>query len=44
MVYQFHREGFDLPAGAELMASADKYPNQAFRFGDNAGAFSSMLN
>lgn len=36
MVYQFHREGFELPAGAELLASADKYPNQAFRYGENA--------
>ena len=36
MVYQFLREGFDLPVGAELMASADKYPNQAFRYGENA--------
>jgi GMP synthase (glutamine-hydrolysing) len=30
MVYQFHREGFDLPRGAELLATADAYPNQAF--------------
>lgn len=36
MVYQFHREGFDLPAGAELLASASTYPNQAFRYGENA--------
>lgn len=36
MVYQFHREGFDLPAGAELLASGSIYPNQAFRYGDNA--------
>lgn len=38
MVYQFHREGFDLPGGAELLATADAYPNQAFRYGDNAWA------
>lgn len=38
MVYQFHREGFDLPAGAELLATADVYPNQAFRYGENAWA------
>jgi GMP synthase (glutamine-hydrolysing) len=38
MVYQFHREGFDLPGGAELLATADVYPNQAFRYGDNAWA------
>lgn len=39
MVYQFHREGFDLPNGAELLATANgPYPNQAFRYGDNAWA------
>jgi len=38
MVYQFHREGFDLPRGANLLATADVYPNQAFRYGDNAWA------
>ena len=36
MVYQFHREGFTLPSGATLLASAQNYPNQAFRYGDNA--------
>lgn len=36
MVYHFHREGFDLPAGATLLATADDYENQAFRYGDNA--------
>lgn len=36
MVYQFHREGFSLPSGATLLASAETYPNQAFRYGDNA--------
>lgn len=36
MVYQFHREGFDLPTGAELLATAETYPHQAFRYGDNA--------
>ena len=38
MVYQFHREGFDLPAGSELLATAEAYPNQAFRYGENAWA------
>jgi GMP synthase (glutamine-hydrolysing) len=38
MVYQFHREGFDLPHGAELLAKGDAYPNQAFRYGENAWA------
>ena len=32
-VYQWHREGFDLPAGATLLATADGYPNQAFELG-----------
>ncbi len=36
MVYQFHREGFSLPGGAELLATAEHYPNQAFRYGPNA--------
>ncbi|RUM98390.1 glutamine amidotransferase [Pseudaminobacter arsenicus] len=38
MVYQFHREGFSLPAGATLLATAETYPNQAFRYGENAWA------
>lgn len=36
MVYHFHKEGFDLPRGAHLLASGETYPNQAFRYGDNA--------
>ncbi len=36
MVYQFHREGFSLPDGATLLASAEAYTNQAFRYGANA--------
>jgi GMP synthase (glutamine-hydrolysing) len=36
MVYQFHREGFTLPDGATLLATAETYPNQAFRYGRNA--------
>ncbi|MGE0501105.1 MAG: glutamine amidotransferase [Rhizobiaceae bacterium] len=36
MVYQFHREGFSLPAGATLLATSETYPNQAFRYGENA--------
>lgn len=38
MVYQFHREGFSLPTGATLLATAETYPNQAFRYGENAWA------
>ncbi len=36
MVYQFHREGFDLPSGATLLATGHHYENQAFRYGANA--------
>ena len=36
MVYQFHREGFSLPSGATLLAEAEHYPNQAFRYGETA--------
>jgi GMP synthase (glutamine-hydrolysing) len=32
-VYQWHREGFDLPPGAELLAEGDMFPVQAFRIG-----------
>jgi GMP synthase (glutamine-hydrolysing) len=32
-VYQWHREGFDLPADAELLAEGDTFPVQAFRHG-----------
>lgn len=38
MVYHFHREGFSLPSDAVLLATADAYPNQAFRYGENAWA------
>ncbi|RDJ09584.1 glutamine amidotransferase [Rhizobium grahamii] len=36
MVYHFHREGFDLPHGADLLAEGDTYPNQAFRYDSHA--------
>ena len=35
--YQWHREGFDLPAGAELLATSETFPNQAFRLGNAYG-------
>ncbi len=36
-VFHWHREGFDLPRDAVLLATADgSYPNQAFRYGDAA--------
>lgn len=37
MVYHFHREGvYGLPKDATLLATGATYPNQAFRYGDNA--------
>ena len=35
-VYQWHREGFDLPSGASLLARGDMFQNQAFLYGDAA--------
>lgn len=35
-VYHWHQEGFELPAGAELLATGDAFPNQAFRLGRRA--------
>jgi GMP synthase (glutamine-hydrolysing) len=32
-VYQWHREGFDLPLGAELLAAGDTFEVQAIRYG-----------
>ena len=34
--YQWHREGFNVPDGAQLLAKGDKFPNQAFVYGSNA--------
>ncbi|MBL8250661.1 MAG: glutamine amidotransferase [Candidatus Competibacter sp.] len=34
-VYHWHREGFELPAGAELLAGGERFPHQAFRDGAN---------
>ncbi|WP_152047019.1 glutamine amidotransferase [Aureimonas psammosilenae] len=36
MVYQWHREGFDLPRDMVLLASGERFPNQAYRYGRNA--------
>ena len=38
-VYQWHREGFDLPDGATLLAEGDTFQNQAFQFGRAAFGF-----
>ncbi|MCB1376799.1 MAG: glutamine amidotransferase [Alphaproteobacteria bacterium] len=35
-VYHWHREGFDLPRGAERIATGDTFENQAFRYGARA--------
>lgn len=37
-VYQWHKEGFDLPDGAELLVRSpgNAFPNQAFRYGRTA--------
>jgi GMP synthase (glutamine-hydrolysing) len=35
-VYQWHREGFEIPSGAIKLASGEIFANQAFRYGNNA--------
>lgn len=35
-VYQWHQEGFDVPAGATLLAEGDDFAAQAFRYGRSA--------
>src|ERR1044072_4499501 len=37
-VYQWHREGFDLPNGATMLAEGDSFPVQAFSYGGSAFA------
>ena len=37
-VYQWHLEGFEVPADGELLATGEVYPNQAFRVGRRAFA------
>ncbi len=36
-VYHWHREGFGLPSGCELLAEGGDFPNQAIRFGNAFG-------
>jgi GMP synthase (glutamine-hydrolysing) len=36
-VYHWHGEGFELPAGSELLAEGDDFPVQAFRAGHSFG-------
>ncbi len=33
-MYQWHREGMDLPWGAEHLASSERFENQAYRYGN----------
>lgn len=33
-VFHWHQEGFELPQDAELLATGEMFPNQAFRYGD----------
>lgn len=35
-VYHWHKEGFELPAGSQLLATGDRFPNQAFCWGERA--------
>lgn len=35
-VYHWHREGFELPRGAVLLAEGNDFPNQAYRYGEMA--------
>jgi GMP synthase (glutamine-hydrolysing) len=37
-MYQWHRDSFDLPHGAELLATGEIFANEAFRYGTNAFA------
>lgn len=37
-IFEWHKEGFDLPTGATLLAQTSLYPNQAFSFGQNSFA------
>ncbi len=32
-VYHWHKEGFEVPGDAQLLATGEAFPNQAFRFG-----------
>ena len=35
-VYQWHTEGFNVPQDATVLATGETYPEQAFRYGENA--------
>ncbi|MBS36225.1 MAG: glutamine amidotransferase [Thiotrichales bacterium] len=35
-MYQWHQEGFEVPERGELLATGERYPNQAYRIGHHA--------
>lgn len=35
-VYHWHKEGFDLPSGTELLATGETFRHQAYRYGETA--------
>lgn len=35
-VYHWHREGFELPSGAQLLAKGEVFESQAYRYGETA--------
>jgi len=39
MVYQFHREGMEIPDCCDLLACGERYPVQAFRYRESAFGF-----
>jgi GMP synthase (glutamine-hydrolysing) len=39
LVYHWHQEGFELPQGAELLASGKTFKHQAFRYGTQVYGF-----
>ena len=41
-VYQWHREGFDLPAGAELLAEGDDFRGAGDQVGDRPSGCNSI--
>ena len=36
IVYQWHKEGFEIPPRAVRLARGEEFPNQAFRYGERA--------
>lgn len=38
-LFQWHKEGFDLPANSTLLCSSDRFPNQAFQYNDRTYGF-----